>query len=98
MDLVEVIDSLEPYGEGNPAPVFCTRGLTVKTPPQIMGKDTIKFWVTDGKVTLSVVGFGMGKYCSLLKMNQKVDLAYQLGIDDWNKQPIVHLKLKDIKF
>lgn len=98
MELVEMIDGLEPYGEGNPAPVFCSRGLTVKSPPQVMGKDTIKFWVTDGNVTLSVVGFGMGgKYISLIKMNQKVDLAYQLGIDDWNKLPTVHLKLKDVK-
>jgi len=98
MDLVEMIDSLEPYGEGNPAPVFCSRGLIVKTPPQVMGKETLKFWVTDGKVTVSVVGFGMAtKYASLIKPNQKVDLAYQLGIDDWNQQPTVHLKLKDIK-
>ena len=98
MELVEMIDSLEPYGEGNPAPVFCSRGLTIKTPPQLMGKDTIKFWVTDGTITVSVVGFGMGlKFGSMIKMNQTVDLAYQLGIDDWNKLPTVHLKLKDIK-
>ena len=97
MDLIEMVNSLEPYGEGNPTPVFCSRGLTVKTVPMVMGKDTIKFWVTDGKMTISVVGFGMGKYCSLLKQNQKVDLVYQLAIDDWNKEPIVHLKLKDVK-
>ena len=38
MDLMEVISSMEPHGEGNPTPVFCSRGLTVKSPPSLMGK------------------------------------------------------------
>jgi hypothetical protein len=30
-------------------------------------------------------------------MGAKVDLAYGLGVDDWNKAPVVQLLLKDIK-
>src|SRR3989338_2206791 len=43
-NLIKLIELLEPYGEGNPVPLFCTRRLKVKTPPVILGKDTIKFW------------------------------------------------------
>jgi len=97
MKLVEIISSMEPHGEGNPSPVFCSRGLTVKSPPQLMGKDTIKFWVTDGTKSISAVGFGMGSFKDLVKVGGKVDLAYTLSIDDWNKAPTVQLMLKDIK-
>ncbi|MBF0122261.1 MAG: single-stranded-DNA-specific exonuclease RecJ [Candidatus Omnitrophica bacterium] len=97
MELVKTVASLEPHGEGNPAPLFATRRLMVKSRPQVLGKDTIKFWVTDGRVSLSVVGFGMGTGCADLRMGQAVDIVYTLGIDDWNKAPQVQLVLKDIR-
>ncbi len=97
MDLVKTIDSLAPYGEGNPLPVFATRRLMIKARPQVMGKGTLKLWVTDGRVSLSVVGFGMGADFPDLGMGQAVDIAYTLGIDDWNKAPQVQLMLKDLR-
>ena len=97
MDFMEIISSMEPHGEGNPSPVFCSRALIVKSPPSLMGRDTIKFWVSDGVNTISAVGFGMGSYKDMVKLGAQVDLAYTLGIDDWNKAPCVQLMLKDIK-
>jgi single-stranded-DNA-specific exonuclease len=97
MDLMDLISSMEPHGEGNPTPMFCSRGVTVKSPPALMGKDTIKFWVSDGSKTISAVGFGMGSFKDMIKLGAQVDLAYTLSIDDWNKAPTVQLMLKDIK-
>ncbi|MBF0387640.1 MAG: single-stranded-DNA-specific exonuclease RecJ [Candidatus Omnitrophica bacterium] len=97
LEIVKTVESLAPYGEGNPLPIFATRRLLVKSRPQLMGKDTIKFWATDGRVSFSVVGFGMGADCAELRMGQAVDIAYTLGIDDWNKAPQVQLMLKDIR-
>ena len=97
LNLVELISSMEPHGEGNPSPVFCSRGLTVKSPPSLLGKDTIKFWVSDGLKSISAVGFGMGSFKDIVKLGAQVDLAYTLSIDDWNKAPTVQLMLKDIK-
>ncbi|MBF0504938.1 MAG: single-stranded-DNA-specific exonuclease RecJ [Candidatus Omnitrophica bacterium] len=97
LNLVEIIASMEPHGEGNPAPVFCSRSVTVKSPPSLLGRDTIKFWVSDGVKTLSAVGFGMGSFKDKVKLGSKLDLAYSISIDDWNKAPAVQLMLKDIK-
>ena len=97
LDLVDMIAQMEPFGEGNPEPVFCSRHLMVKSPAVVLGKDTLKFWVTDGQKTLSAVGFGMAEYKPLIKVGQPIDLAYQLTIDDWNKAPTLQLKLKDVK-
>jgi len=97
LTLVELIASLEPHGEGNPAVVFCSRGLTVKTTPALLGRDTLKFWVTDGQKTFSAVGFGFGSMKDQVRVGNQIDLAYTLGIDDWNKAPAVQLVIKDIK-
>ncbi len=97
LEVARAIDLLEPYGEGNPAPVFCSRQLIVKGQPSLLGKDTLKFWVTDGQTTVSAVGFGMGSYRESLSPGQQVDVAYEVIIDDWNKAPTVQLKLRDIR-
>jgi single-stranded-DNA-specific exonuclease len=97
MDLVNAVAELEPFGEGNPAPVWATRRLMVKSKPQLMGKDTIKFWVTDGRASVSAVGFGMGNEFGDLRMGQAIDMLYTLGIDDWNKAPQAQVMLKDIR-
>ncbi len=97
MELANIIEEMEPFGEGNPAPVFCSRAVTVKTFPKIMGRDTLKFWVSDGNCTISAVGFGMARYSGLIHPGAKIDLAYQVTLDDWNKEPTPQLKLKDIR-
>lgn len=97
MELTNVIDAMQPFGEGNPAPVFCSRQVLIKTYPRIMGKDTLKFWVTDEQFTISAVGFGMAKYSGLIRPGAKIDLAYQITLDEWNKAPTPQLILKDIR-
>lgn len=97
MELADIVESMEPYGEANPSPIFCTRQLEVKGYARILGRDTIKFWVTDGSVSISAVGFGMGKFADLVNSGELIDLAYEISIDDWNKAPTVQLKLKDVR-
>ena len=96
-DFARMVESLEPFGEGNPEPVFASCGVTVKSYPAILGKETIRFWVTDGEKTISAVGFGMAKYKQMIKPGDKIDLAYNIIMDDWNKLPTPQLKLKDVR-
>ncbi len=97
MALIKTICAMEPHGEGNPSPVFCARNLTVNSFPQVLGKNTLKFWVTDGQVAISAVGFGMADFATQLHKGKMVDIVFQLSIDDWNKAPTPQLILKDIK-
>ncbi len=97
LDLVKIVEKLEPYGEANPEPLFCSRSVIVKSPPVVLSRETLKFSVTDGKNIFSAVGFGMGSYQSLVKEGKTIDIAYKISIDDWNKKPVVQLELKDIK-
>jgi len=97
MSLANIIDGMEPFGEGNPTPVFCSREVQIKSYPQILGRDTLKFWVSDGVAALSVVGFGMAKHKDVVKPGRRIDLAYEIIIDDWNRPPRPQLKLKDIR-
>lgn len=97
MELAQIVDSMEPFGEGNPTPLFCSRGVSVKGRAALLGKNTIKFWVSDRNCLISAVGFGMAEYRSMVQPEQKIDLAYEITIDDWNKAPTPQLILRDIR-
>ncbi|MFZ5801390.1 MAG: single-stranded-DNA-specific exonuclease RecJ, partial [Candidatus Omnitrophota bacterium] len=97
VELVRDLEKLAPFGAGNPQPVLCSCGLTVKSAPQLMGKETIKFWVSDGKLTCQVVGFGRADLIPFIRAEERVNLAYTPSIDDWQDEPLVQLELKDVK-
>ena len=95
-ELVSCIESLEPFGSGNPEPLFYSRGLRLKGTPQIMGKDTIKFWVSDGKSTFQAIGFGKGSFKDSLRNCASFGLAYTPRIDNWRGDNAVILEIKEL--
>jgi single-stranded-DNA-specific exonuclease len=97
VEVVKRIEELEPFGEGNPAPLLCARRLQIKGRPQMLGKDTLKLWVEEDGVILPAVGFGMGRYREFLSAGQRIDLAFEVAIDDWNQPGGVQLKIKGLR-
>jgi single-stranded-DNA-specific exonuclease len=94
--MIEEIEGLEPFGANNPEPLFYTASLKLKGMPQVLGRNTLKFWVSDGKVTYQVVGFGLGCLKDSLIVADSFDLVYTPRIDDWQGEGNICLELKDI--
>jgi single-stranded-DNA-specific exonuclease len=95
--LVSAIENLEPFGVGNPYPLLCSRNLRLKGRPSIVGKDTIKFWITDGKLTAQAIGFGQADIYKLICSANSLDMVYSPSIDTWHQPPEIQLEVKDIK-
>ena len=96
--LIEECNLLGPFGAGNPRPVFCTHNLTVKSNAILLGRETIKFWVTDGEFTFQAIGFGFKDVASYIVPKTKIDLAYTLSLDNWRDINSILLEVKDIRF
>lgn len=96
-ELLASVDKLSPFGEGNPRPVFVSRDLIVKSKPFLVGRNSLKIWVSDGELTFEAIGFGMGDYFSLVSDAQRIDLAFCLARDDWGQHDAIQLEIKDIK-
>ncbi len=60
--IVAELQALEPFGTGNPEPLFYTRNLRLKGEPQVLGRETLKFWVSDGNITYPAIGFWMSYF------------------------------------
>ncbi|MBU3959123.1 MAG: single-stranded-DNA-specific exonuclease RecJ [Candidatus Omnitrophica bacterium] len=96
--IITGLEVLEPFGKGNPEPLFYTRNLNLKDTPQALGRDTLKFWVTDGGNTYQAIGFGMGKFKDSLVNADNFDLVYTPRIDNWQGEENILLEAKDIFF
>jgi single-stranded-DNA-specific exonuclease len=95
-EFIRELEKLEPFGVGNPEPLFYTRNLKVKGQPHIYSNDTLKFWVTDGDFTYPAIGFGMGNLKESLVVACGFDLVYTLRIDNWQGQESLLLEVKEI--
>jgi single-stranded-DNA-specific exonuclease len=95
-ELARDLEKLEPFGMGNPEPLFYTRGLRLKGIPKLYSRDTLKFWVTDGRLTYSAIGFRMGSFMDRLVNSRGIDLVYRLKIDSWNGNESLLLDTEEI--
>jgi single-stranded-DNA-specific exonuclease len=92
------LERLTPFGTANPEPLFFTRGLKLKGEPKSLARETLKFYVTDGKHTREVIGFGMGSLRTNLEEAKTFDLVYTVRMDSWMDEASVILEAKDIFF
>lgn len=100
LKLYQNLEQIAPFGEGNPTPVFATRGLKIIN-ARIMGKENqhLKLHLTShlSRISFEAVGFGMGNLYSKLTIGKPIDIAYNLILNEWNGKKSLQLKIKDIK-
>jgi single-stranded-DNA-specific exonuclease len=97
--LLDTIELLEPYGEGNPKPTFSCRGMTV-TELQPVGKDgkhlriVVNHTVPEPR---KFIAFGGGeKYGKDLTVGDKIDAVFTVDRNEWNGTRELQLKVVDL--
>ncbi len=89
---------LEPFGIGNPKPVFVVRNLSLKSKPRLVGSNTLKMWVTDGSLTYEAICFKRGLDLNLEPDSRNFSLAFTPSLNSWQGEETIQLQLKDLKF
>jgi len=97
-NLVRELELLEPFGMGNPEPLFYTRSLRLKGEAQLLNRGTLKFWATDGVNPRQVIAFGMSSLRESLLKAESFDLIYTPKIDSWRQEESMIFEAKDIFF
>lgn len=95
--LISNINKLEPFGEGNAAPLFITRHCKV-VKAKVVGKqkNTLQMTLEQNGTLIKVVGFqGMNER---YHDEEYVDIIYQLGLNEWPKDVYnIQLILVDVQ-
>lgn len=99
-ETVSQLQLMGPFGQGNPRPVFATRGVHLASTPRRIGvrNDHLAFAATDGTGTIRCVGFGMGRLEKKVLEHESLDIAYEAQINNYNGSSNVEFILADIQF
>jgi single-stranded-DNA-specific exonuclease len=99
-ETVSELQMLGPFGEGNPEPVFATKGLRLASPPKRVGigGEHLQLIVTDNTATMRCIGFGFGRLEKKMLEHEFFNAAYQPQFNTYNGNTNVELVLADIQF
>lgn len=91
----DFIQSLAPFGEGNPSPLFLTRGVRVLD-ARLVGaaRQHLKMRLWQRGSTIEAIGFNLGHKVSETRRN--IDVVYTVGIDTWRRYPTLQLTVQDL--
>jgi len=88
--------SLEPFGEGNRAPVFMARNVNVEGCAQIFGNNHLKFVLGTPMCPLEAIAFSQGHWLDRLQGN-KLDMAFTLRKSSFMGRERMEMLLKDVR-
>ena len=97
INLAQQLQKLEPYGVGNPIPAFVLRGAWInEIMPVSDGKHT-RLVLGNGNSTVTAMYFSNSPDSLGLCVGDKVDVLFNLDVNEWLGRRSVQLIVKDIK-
>src|ERR1017187_1171949 len=93
-ELMDELDLLHPYGQGNPEPVFGLRGVVLRRRPEIFKVRHFRFWLEDARGRgLNGVAWKMAD--RMPPLGVPLDLAVELNWNFFNDRRLMQLELVD---
>lgn len=96
-EFMESFNLLEPFGNGNPVPIFYCDAKQ-SWPPKVVGKSHLKLYLEQGDRVLEGIAFGMAeKRSSILRKNMMLHIAFTPHINTFMNKSSIQLHIKDFK-
>lgn len=98
-EFAKQLSELEPFGAGNPRPVFLTRNLRVMSEPLVMKDQHLKMRLAGpgGRPLETVWWHCMEGLERTPAVNSSVDLAYTIETNEWNNEVRLQLCVEDMR-
>ena len=95
-ELVRELQTLEPYGAGNPRPVFLARNLCILSEPRLIGQRHLKMSIAGSKGRpLETIWWNAAERIAEVKSG--VDMAYTIETSNWTGETFLQLSVQDIR-
>jgi single-stranded-DNA-specific exonuclease len=96
-EFMESLNLLEPYGNGNPPPIFYADVRQI-WPPKVIGKMHLKLYLEDNDRLLEGIAFGFAaRKEELMQKNMKLRIAYTPIINNFHNKSTLQLQIRDIQ-
>ena len=97
ISLAKSIQLLEPYGVSNPIPVFIMRGVAVSEISGISDGKHTRLAFSNGRYNISAMYFSNSPDSLGIYVGDKVDVLFNLDINEWGGRENVQLIVRDLK-
>ena len=94
-----VLRHLEPFGPGNPRPLFVSRRLINHRDTRAVGKERehLRLDVTDRKNAITGIAFSRADMAEYMQNGNAVDICYELNENTFNHYTTIQMMVQDIK-
>ena len=94
-----VLRHLEPFGPGNPRPLFVSRRLINHRDTRAVGKERehLRLDVTDRINAITGIAFKRGDMAKHIQNGNPVDICYELDENTFNNRTTIQMMVQDIK-
>ncbi len=96
-DILDVVESLEPFGAGNPQPMFGLFGMTVTAIQPIGGGKHLRLTFKKGTANVTGLLFGVTEKDFAYTVGDRVDLAVRLEKNEYMGQVKVSIYIKEMR-
>jgi len=97
LDMESMLRHFEPFGVGNPSPVFAARNVTVVAAPRVVGRDGLKLTLLGRSGTqLEAIGWGMAAMAPSISAGSALDVAFRLERDEYRGVSRLQARLADV--
>ena len=94
-----VLRHLEPFGPGNPRPLFVSRHLINHRDTRAVGKERehLRLDVTDRQNAITGIAFGRADMAEYIQNGNAVDICYELNENTFNHYTTIQMMVQDIQ-
>lgn len=97
LDLAEAIECLEPFGNGNPEPLFGVYGVTLKTVTPIGGGKHLRLLFSKDNNSFQGLLFGVTKEEFCYESGDILDVAVNAGINEYGGERNISVRIRAIR-
>ncbi len=93
-ELLDEINTLEPFGAGNPQPVLLCRNVHIQK-PVVVGEKHLRFTVQQDGYSHPAIAFAMAERID--ELQGTVDIIFNLSLNIWRERETLQLQVKDFR-
>ena len=99
LQLAAELNRLEPYGAGNPRPIFLTRNLRIMSDPRVMKERHLKMFLMgeSGRPLEAVWWNCLDVLKQTPSKNARIEVAYTIEANSWQGETRMQLNIEDMR-
>lgn len=99
MPVVQGLDLLRPFGQGNKKPLLAVRGVTMRSAAAVGATgEHVRFYASDGANSVAAIMFRAPDVARALSWEGAVDLVFEAVVETWQGRSKVKLMVRDILY